>query len=186
MNSYVIGFGSGFLTVMIVCVVVLLIKKFRKKSGNAKNQRDEYDERQKILRGQAATFTVYAMLVYNVLCVICDKVGIFEKIDYSLVFFGCVFFGSLVFICICIWNNSYLPVGSKPLKTIIWLFVFSALNTFCGLMVVGNEGYITDGKLNVYNINFMACLLTLLVAINLVLKMIVDSKLAKKVEDEES
>ena len=185
MDSYSIGMFAGICSVFVAYAIMSVVKKFSKKAKCDKTK-EPYDEMQLIARGKAAIASVYATLFYNALCIFLQSQGVFEKIDMRLVFFSGIIFTGLVYVCICIWKNAYLPFCSKPLKTVVGLVVFAVLCALLGIKPVLEHGFFVDGRLSIYNCNFLASAFLLIIAINIFVKMFIDKTAYKKEEREES
>ena len=185
METYSIGMFAGICSVFVAYAIMSVVKKFSKKAKCDKTK-EPYDEMQLIARGKAAIVSVYATLFYNALCIFLQSKGIFEKIDMRLVFFGGIIFTGIFYACICVWKNAYLPFCSKPVKSAIGLVIFAVLCALIGIKPILEHGFFVDGKLSIYNCNFLASAFVLIIAINIFVKNLFDAKLNKKAENEES
>lgn len=181
MDSYSMGIFSGLCAVFVFYAIMHFVNKSKQTKKS-----EPYDEMQLIARGKAAICSVYASLIINGLCLVLQGQGIFEKIDMRLVFLCEILFIGLVYVCICIWKNAYLPFFAKPVKMIIGLMVAAIIVALLGIKPVLNHGVFVDGKFGIYNGNFFASAFLLIIGINIFVKMLFDKNAYKKEEREES
>lgn len=161
-TMYRIGVISGIAITMLVCLAIRwIIQKKTNASG------EDYDERQKLVRGQAAQFGFFTTTFYMLMTGIINPDGFSTN---SLMFLGACL-GCGVFACICIIKDAYFPVSSQSpsrIVLIISVLVIAAIaNLSLGL-------YHPDNNVNL--LNLMLGIMTVIILLVLLGKLIYDKK----------
>ena len=97
--------------------------------------RTEYDEMQKLARGQAYKYAFYAVMIYEAL-VCWLSMGIELPAEQSVIHFFGIFVGITVQACYCIWKDAYIGLNTNLKRYIILVgkFQLQTINLLCGLM----------------------------------------------------
>ena len=169
------GFAIG---ILISIIVIVILFKFANSNHRSKT---EYDERQKVIRGQAYMYGFYAMLIYECLMILLRLGGITLPMEDYLLHVGAVFFGSIVLACYSIWNDVYWGLNNNRKRYGIVMIVLAMINA---LPVVGSlkEGTLFTKGENVPIVNLMVLVLMLVMGVTFLLKHLTDSR--KNVEEE--
>ncbi len=177
---YVFGFIAGLVTVFIVFGIIGLV--YSKK--NAGKKKAQYDERQMILRKRAFKAGFIAFCLWDLL-ILCLSMC-FDKLFLSqgVVSVIGLFFGTVTFVIVNIWSDSYFAQDEKKLPFIL-LMISAGCANLPIVVIKLDEGFITDGVLN---INFIGCIFEAffaVVLINVILKTVVDKIKSSKDESNE-
>lgn len=154
--SYILGFCVGILVAVVVLTVL------RKRRGCASN---EYDERQKMVRGKAygaAFFTLMCYLPVNAAVNICWRPWTVSGID-SLI--G-LFLSVAVFIVCAIRGDAYFSLQEKPrtFKMLCLVVIACQIPNIVMTAVQDDDSFLTDGLLN-SNCLSVACVIVFIVAL---------------------
>ena len=162
--SYVVGFATGFI---IVLVIALIIRKTAKKKGWS----DDFDERQQIARGKAYKSGLFTTLIATSIFAV--LYAAFEgklpvEISFVTVLFTILILGVLVFAIQSIWTDSYVSFRNKPTSNLVLFIILSVLQI--GMYFLKTK----DGEMGT------SCLIVGIalgiIAINMVIKMIYDKQ----------
>lgn len=174
--AYALGFLAGIASVAVITSLITIL--YKKKYGKNKN---EYDERQKALRGKAyktAYFVLMVYLIVNSLITKAFELKWAETITESLL--G-IFISVLVFAIICIKNDAYVSLSEKPAT---YLSLFSAVGFvnigICILYYIRHKSFVTDGMLNEYAINLFSGMMFLILSSAIAVKMFHERQLRKR------
>ena len=101
------GVATGVAVGLVLALVIVrTVNRDRK-------LRTEYDEMQKLARGQAYKYAFYAVMIYEAL-VCWLSMGIELPAEQSVIHFFGIFVGITVQACYCIWKDAY--IGHEPEK----------------------------------------------------------------------
>ena len=127
--------------VLIVAAIILIAGK----KGTSK----EYDERQRLLRGQAYQHAFLTLLVY---CVLYGTLSFVTERhfmeDGAAVFIG-AFLGLAVFAVECVWRDAFFAISRTPRSYLILYAVVTAVELINTVIRIRNGSLIRDGLLTV-------------------------------------
>ncbi|MBQ1404532.1 MAG: hypothetical protein IIY85_04535 [Lachnospiraceae bacterium] len=120
--------------------------------------RTEYDEMQKLARGQAYKYAFYAVMIYEAL-VCWLSMGIELPAEQSVIHFFGIFVGITVQACYCIWKDAYIGLNTNLKRYIILVTVASVLNLLAAFMAWKAGELFVDGKFQLQTINLLCGLM---------------------------
>ena len=100
--------------------------------------RTEYDEMQKLARGQAYKYAFYAVMIYEAL-VCWLSMGIELPAEQSVIHFFGIFVGITVQACYCIWKDAYIGLNTNLKRYIILVTIASVLNLLAAFMAANSS-----------------------------------------------
>ncbi|MBO6101103.1 MAG: hypothetical protein J6P07_07220 [Spirochaetaceae bacterium] len=175
--EYALGIAAGFAAVIIVTVIIsLIIKKLTGKKA-------EYDERQIAIRGKAYKVgcITYAILLAASMLVHSN----FELtvIPFYLEQTAIMLAGLGAFVCFAIWNDAYFCGNEKRKNWAVLILLASAAN-FAVFFKTRENWFTPDGIMNSSWSNLFVSILTLIIAVNALLKIVADKKAEKTEKDD--
>ncbi len=144
------GFAVGVAVGLILVVIILRFVNRNKKIAT------EYDERQKIIRGEGYKIAFYAVVIYE--AVMCALAPLYESLPVEpyMLHAVAIFFGVLVQVCYCIWKGAYVGQNTNLPRFVVLMTIISLFNLFIAFMA-WRKGYLfIDGKMQAQGVN-LAC-----------------------------
>ena len=148
----------------------IIIMKLINKDGRYQTK---YDERQLIARGRAYMYGFAGMMLANVVMMILTSQTSFERLFSSIGYFIPIFVGIIVQISFSIFSDSYIGLNTNMKKYVLFMLIVSLINIAIPLFF--NE-LIVDGVLQTSFINLCCGFLFLIVAVELLIKKMIDAR----------
>ena len=172
-TEYSLGFATGFIAVVVVTVIIaLIIKKITGKKA-------EYDERQLAIRGKAykvGCLTYAILLAASVILHSNFELAVMPfYLEQTLILLA----GLGTFICFAIWNDAYFCVNQKKKQWTLAIMLASAAN-FAIFFNTRENWFTPEGIMNSSWNNLFVSVFTLIIALNVCLKMLADKRLEKE------
>ena len=156
--AYVWGMIVGFAVAFLIVVVCkrLFVKK---------NEKREYDERQKLAIAKGYKFGYFTLVGYCMLAGLVDVItGVVWCSLYTNALIG-ILLSVGVFGVICIRNDAYLPLRQSPKRYILMFVVLGGINLAIGIAQLLHTGsFVTDGMLTNNVVNPLVGVLLLILA----------------------
>lgn len=170
--EYALGAAAGFIAVVVVTVIIaLIIKKVTGKKA-------EYDERQLAIRGKAYKVGCLTYVILLAASMILHSNFDFAVMPFYLEQTLILLAGLGTFICYAIWNDAYFCVNQKKRQWTLAILLASAANF--AIFVKTRENWFTpEGLMNSSWTNLFVAVLTLVIALNVCLKIFADKKAEK-------
>ncbi len=149
--AYALGVIVGILITLGITVgLIVLIFKFSNSNGKMKN---EYDERQKAIRGEGYKYGFYAAIGCLFIMMILDNFGANIPMSVNIQAFTTIIIAAMVDIVYCVKRGAYWGLNNNR-KRYIWVLVAAAVLSFIFPVVTIMQGeMIVDGYLNSSFIN---------------------------------
>ena len=164
MNYRFIGTLCGFAIGLIIALILLRITK------TTANKRCEYDERQKVARGNGYKYGFWTL-------VICNTVYAFLSIGFSKfpmdtasIMMICIVLGISVHISYCIWHDAYFALNENKSRLMVIFAVVGVINICLGLRNLLAGEMIEDGILNFRSMNLICGVLFIILFAEILLK----------------
>ena len=172
-TEYSLGFATGFIAVVVATVIIaLIIKKITGKKA-------EYDERQLAIRGKAykvGCLTYAILLAASVILHSNFELAVMPfYLEQTLILLA----GLGTFICFAIWNDAYFCVNQKKKQWTLAILLASAAN-FAIFFNTRENWFTPEGIMNSSWNNLFVSVFTLIIALNVCLKMLADKRLVKE------
>ncbi len=168
MDVHATGILFGMLTgIAVGALVSIIILKLTKKDGKLKCR---YDERQNTARGKGFKYGFYTALIGNLLygLLISAVPEVPIEPGAGVILIGLI--STLVYVCYCIWCDSYFSLNENRTRVLIALGVISIFNFFLGIRSLLTGEAFADGKLNFRSMNLFCGLMILIVLIMIALR----------------
>ena len=154
-----IGFGLAFL-------MLLAITK-----GN-RMQSPQYDERQELLRGRGFRYGFFSLLCFEMILFCLDMSDVFPGFDFSYIYCAGMFFGIMVHVVYCIWNEAYFALNQKTSTVMIMFGSIFLLNLVVTILNILDGSMYHNGQFGPSFLNLMCTLMFLTLFVTVVLKKI--------------
>ena len=172
-TEYNLGFATGFIAVVVVTVIIaLIIKKIIGKKA-------EYDERQLAIRGKAYKVGCLTYAILLAASVILHSNFELAVMPFYLEQTFILLAGLGTFICFAIWNDAYFCVNQKKKQWTLAILLASAAN-FAIFFNTRENWFTPEGIMNSSWNNLFVSVFTLIIALNVCLKMLADKRLEKE------
>ena len=174
MSEYSIGKLVGALVGFVVGIVLVAI--FSKFANKNRKLKTEYDERQKVLRGEGYKYGFYAMAIYAVLNTILGIADYSLPVEPAVYNFSYIFIGAVVDIGYCVFHDCYWGLNNNKSK---WCIVmgFAGLINAVAVVIACTEGaFIYNNMISTPGINLLCAILCLFLAISVFVKSLMDKK----------
>lgn len=170
--EYALGAAAGFIAVVVVSLIIaLIIKKVTGKKA-------EYDERQLAIRGKAykvGCLTYVILLASSMILHSNFELAVMPfYLEQTLILLA----GLGTFICYAIWNDAYFCVNQKKRQWTLAILLASAAN-FAIFVKTRENCFTQEGLMNSSWTNLFVAVLTLVIALNVCVKMLADKKAEK-------
>lgn len=172
--EYLLGVICGIVSSLILFFVIKCILK--KLGGDECGEyRDEYDERQILVRGKAYKYGFFAM-VFTMLLNGYIMEYVSEWCTLMVYAVTCMTIGILVFVAVSIFSDAYLKLSTKPISAIILFSLFGMANLISPVIDFIHNGTLLDENGKFYSVNLECAILMCCVIIMLFIKMYISRK----------
>ena len=159
-----------FGAIIIFLMVLVFLKIFGKTNAG------EYDERQKIVRGDAYKYGFWAVCLTNIiLMAICVHVDISKILGINL-FCIPLFVGILTHISYAIFNDGYIKMNANIKRYITLIAVFGVIDIISAITCFTDGEMIVDGVLQTGFLNLLSGVLFLIIVVELIVKKVIDKR----------
>ena len=164
------GIATG---IAIGLIIVVVIMKFINKDGKFKTS---YDERQKVIRGNAYKYGFYAMMIVLALeLVIGTSITNIHNLGITEYFMP-ILVGAVIQVSYSIFNDGYEGLNTNMTKYVVVMVVVAGINFLGGTASIMESGLFINGLLNDSFINIMCGILCLIVFVELLVKRAIDNR----------
>ena len=146
------GVATGIAVGLVLALIII------RTINRDKKLMTEYDEMQKLARGQAYKYAFYAVMIYEAL-VCWLSMGVELPAEQSVIHFFGIFIGITVQACYCIWKDAYVGLNTNLKRYIIMMTIASLINLFTAFMAWRNGELFVDGKFQLQTINLLCGLM---------------------------
>ncbi len=167
-NAHQTGLAIGIAIGLIITVIVL---KLVNKDGK---MRTEYDEMQKIARGEAYRYGFWAFAICECILLLLTSGKATLPAEPFVLHFGVILVGVIVQVSYSIWHNAYIGLNTNPGKFAVFAVIISAFNFFIGIMAIVRGGMVVDGMLQAPAVNILCGVLFIIIGVEIFLKMEAD------------
>lgn len=164
------GAATGILVGLIIAVILF---KFANTNHRTKT---EYDERQKVIRGQAYMYGFYTIVVYECLMMVLSIGRLDLPVQEYMLHFAGVLLGCMVVGIYSIWHGVYWGLNNNRRRYVIIFAVCALLNAFPVIGALRSGTLMADGKPALPVVNLMVLIMLLVLGIELLIKQVADSR----------
>lgn len=156
------GHELGLMCGAIVGILfAIIIMKMTKTDGSIKCK---YDERQKLVRGEAYKYGFWTLIIYNACYgILSDLV---EKVadNLTVIVIG-IFLAAAIQICYSIWNDAYFSLNENRKKMFFVFGILGVTNMSMGLINLFSGECFENGQLTFRSINLFCGLFFIVIFI---------------------
>ncbi len=154
-------------TVLGVMLVILLIAVAQTDDTMKQN----YDERQELLRGRGAKYAFYTMMIFNLIMFMLEAAEVvYLPMSTGLALFFSVLIGGGVYAVYCIWKDAYFALNQKVNVLMVILIFGGVVNLLIGIDAILEGGAIQNNQLTLRSMNLFCGIMMLLICGVLILK----------------
>lgn len=169
MSAMEMGKTTGMLIGLLfgLALTVLILRYV----NSDRRTRTEYDEMQKIIRGDGYRIAFVAVMVMEALCCLTDSV--LQRIAEPIVIhFTVILMGVLVQAGYCVWKGAYVGQNTKLNRFIVVCVLITILNFAMAYLAFRGGNMLQDGVLQAPFVNFLCGLMfTVLGVVGLIRKL---------------
>lgn len=167
-----------FFVIVLLLVVLLMsgmIVFLLLKNGAGTNMR-EYDERQKLVQGNAAKWGFGVLIAYLFIVGLVDLISDIMWAPFLIEAFIGVMLGLGTYASVCIFMDAYVAISVKPGRILLMLGGICLMNLGICLPYFfdGTDGFITDGMLNLHSLNLMCAIMLFILFWEMVAKIAIN------------
>ena len=164
--AFVIGLAVGLLVVAI-CVAA---------SKNGDEVKNQFDERQELIRGRGFKYGFFTMMIANatLLCLKILEIPLFSNMEVAMT--ASIVIGVGVFASYCIWNDGYFALNENRKRLLIMFGVIGMMNLIIGIGNAVGGVVMENGALTFRSTNIFCAILFIVIFIVLLFKQIKDGK----------
>ena len=154
-------------------ILTVLLWALTKNGDITKNQ---YDERQEIVRGKGFKLGFFTICVSNLMFIVLNffEVKLFSQMEVAM--FISIIAGVSVYVCYCIWNDGYFALNENKKRIMIVFCLLGVSNLLLGIGNIITGDAVVDGALTYRSINLFCGILILIILIALIIKKLSDGK----------
>ena len=157
--SRLVGVCFGFLVGIIIVIL------FSKKANTNGKIKTEYDERQKVVRGQSFKYGYYTYIILLAIMMLTSMSGIEFPVENAVMYFALLSIGAIVTCVHSILNDAYMGLNNNIKSWIILLIVATIINYAASVAAWIDGRMIVDGKLSTPFINFLCGVMITIIGI---------------------
>lgn len=162
----------GLITGVLIGIVLVFI--ISKVSNTDKKVKNEYDERQKMVRGKGYKLSFFTVVIWSSLLAFLSISGVEIPADSGVLFFSVVFVGVLVECSYCIWNDGYWALNNDRASYKKFFWIVGLFNAFVSFVNIKNGSMFEGGIMRFSALNLMAAFLFVVLGVVLWLKSLKD------------
>lgn len=161
----IVGFAVGI-------ILVIIVAKFANKNKKVKT---EYDERQKLLRGEGYKYGFYAVLAYAAVTSLLGIANVSLPMEPSVYGFSYVFVGVVVDVGYCIFHDCYWGLNNNRVKWLLVMLFAAIINIITTVGAILNGEFFNNGMISSPGINMFCSLLLIILAVCVLIKSIIEN-----------
>ncbi len=163
-NLFGIVCMMGVVIGVVLCVILYAIAQ----KDNSMKQ--NYDERQELLRGRGAKYGLYTMMFLNLALFLLEAAGVCLPMSTGLALFFSVLIGGSVWAVYCIWKDAYFALNQKAGVFIGVFLVMGIINLIIGIDAFLDGVAIQNNQLTLRSMNLFCAIMILVICGALILK----------------
>ncbi len=154
----------GAIIGVVLCVIVYAIAQ----KDNSMKQ--NYDERQELLRGRGAKYGLYTMTFLNFALFLLEVAGVCLPMSTGLALFFSVLIGGSVWAVYCIWKDAYFALNQKANVFIGVFLVMGIINLILGIDAFLDGVAIQNNQLTLRSMNLFCGIMMIVICGALIVK----------------
>ncbi len=146
---------KGFVSIVMAIIGVLLFVIVLAVVQRENSMKQNYDERQELLRGRGAKYGLISMLFLNVALYLLESMGVQLPMSAGIAVILSVFVGGGVYAVYCIWMDAYFALNQRAGAFAGFLFIIGVINLVIGITALSDgrifqNNQLTDRSLNLF------------------------------------
>lgn len=174
MTAYSFGVLIGFFIGLLIAVVLIFFCNRNKKF------KTEYDERQKLIRGEAYKYGFTFLIIYMVFIMFFDIANVSPPLDMLSLMVSGILIGVTIVACYSIWNGAYWGLNNNVKRYMCVFIAGFILNGAIALISIIRGTMFSDGVANGSFVNFLVTIMFAIISI----VMFVRNKIDNPVDEE--
>lgn len=163
-NLFGIVCMMGVVIGVVLCVILYAIAQ---KDNSLKQN---YDERQELLRGRGAKYGLYTMMFMNLALFLLETTGVRLPMSTGLALFFSVLIGGSVWAVYCIWKDAYFALNQKAGVFIGVFLVVGIINLIIGIDAFLDGVAFQNNQLTLRSMNLFCAIMIIVICGALILK----------------
>ena len=161
---------KGFVSVvlMVICVILFVIILAVVQRENSMKQ--NYDERQELLRGRGAKYGILSMMFLNVALYLLESMGVQLPMTAGIAVILSVFVGGGVYAVYCIRMDAYFALNQKAGAFAGFLFIVGVINLVIGITAALDGRIIQNNQLTDRSLNLFCGIMMIILCGSMLLK----------------
>ena len=147
-------------------LIVILFAMTQKGEGLKQN----YDERQKVLRGKGAQYAFYTMMIQNFALFMLEAVDVYLPVSVGYALFLSTLIGIVVYEVYCIWKEAYFALNQKATALTVVFLVMGIANLLMGINAFVEGLAVQNNQLTIRSMNLFCGIMMLIICGALILK----------------
>ena len=157
--------------VLAAAVAVLLIVILLAMTQKGEGLKQDYDERQEVLRGKGARYAFYTMMIQNFVLFTLEAAEMYYlpmSIGYAL--FLSTLIGIVVYAVYCIWNEAYFALNQNANTLTVVFLAMGIGNLWMGIDAFAEGVAIQNEQLTLRSMNLFCGIMILIICGALIIK----------------
>ncbi len=134
------------------------------------SMKQNYDERQEVLRGRGAKYGLYTMFFLNLALFLVESAGVSLPVSPGMALMISVIVGGIVFAVYCVWKEAYFALNQKAGVYIVVFLVLAGYNLVIGIAAFLDGAAVQNNQLTLRSLNLFAGIMMLVICGALILK----------------
>ena len=134
------------------------------------SMKQNYDERQEVLRGRGAKYGLYTMFFLNLALFLVESAGVSLPVSPGMALLISVIVGGIVFAVYCVWKEAYFALNQKAGVYIVVFLVMAVYNLVVGIAAFLDGAAVRNNQLTLRSLNLFAGIMMLVICGALILK----------------
>lgn len=147
---------------------------------NNENALGQYDERQRVIRGEGAQVALLTEGVLIGVTAVLEIAGISLPVDNALVLFTILIIGIGVYSCILIWKDAFYAINENSVKHMVILGIVIVFNSAFAVMSIVLKTAVSDGIVRISSLSFVCTIFLLVLFVLLLVKRSINKKEEEK------
>lgn len=160
----------GLVCVMSAVIGVILFVIIFAIAQKDDSMKQNYDERQEVLRGRGAKYGLYTMFFLNLELFLVEMAGVSLPMSPGMALMISVLVGGIVYAVYCIWKEAYFALNQKAGVYIVVFLVLAVYNLVVGIDAFLDGAEVQNNQLPLQSTNLFAGIMMLVICGALILK----------------
>ena len=161
---------QGITIVLVLAISALLIVVLLAMTQKGEGLKQNYDERQELLRGKGFKYAFYTMLILNFALFTFETAEVYLPMSAGIAMFFSELIGVGVYAVYCIWKDAYFALNQKANTLTAVFFVMGTMNLMMGIDAFVKGVAIQNNQLTFRSMNLFCGILMLVLCGTLLLK----------------